>query len=1031
MNPVHVLLVDDEPLFLEAITESLAIRGNFIFDCVLSAQEALQKIGHMKYDVIVSDYSMPEMNGILLLKEIRKTSSIPFILFTGQGSEDTVIDAINSGVDYYLKKGDNAEILFTELTHMIRQAAYRRYSDERLLENEKKYRELFEKSPIGIIIFNPEGMLIDINPAALLLLRISSISKIKNRTLFSNHMFSQETLEKLKTGKTIRYSTTLDFQAQKSGIFQVDNREDTIFVDISLTPHTKRDGTISAYYIHIIDLSAQHLAEEALRKTGQKLSLALEGSRIGLWDWNIKKGEMTFNERTAEIIGYTLPELMPMTIEKWESLTHPEDLKTLTKIIHEHLSGKIPYYESEIRIRHKDNRWVWIQDRGKITEWDEKGRPARMTGTTIDISDRKKTEQQLIRKKNILGAISFAATKMMSSLSDETINEVLSRIGKAVGVSRVYIFNHEYSKDGIALISQKYEWVSEGIIPQINDPLFQNLDWKSAGYERWGSVLFNGGIIYGNIRDFPDKEQTMLSILDVKSIAMVPIFSNNKFSGFVGFDYCASEFEWSYLELETLEVAAGLFGASFERKKLDEEVRIRENNLSTFFNTIEDFIFVLSPEGIIQKVNETVIRRLLYTEEELIGQPVLMVHPEMRRAEAASIISDIIAGKRNYCPIPLITKDGNLIPVETRVVPGIWDNNPAIFGVSKDISALTLSEEKFSKAFHSSGSLMAISRLDTKAFVDVNKTFLDTLGFSPDEVIGKTPAELGIFDDVRMQATISKQIQQKGSSRNNQITIKTKDKRLVTGILSADIIHIQDTDALLMVMNDITEIIRLSDALLQANKKMHLLSSITRHDILNQVQILFLMQNNFERKISPDSPYKEDLDIFTRTTDTIYRQILFTRDYQEMGIKEPVWERVERAVENEKNNPIFSKLQIEVTTGDLEIFTDPMFSKVCYNLLENAIRHGGHVTKITISFKKTPENGIIIFEDNGIGIPDKEKEKIFEQGFGKNTGFGLFLTREILSITKMSIQETGTIGKGARFEIIVPHDNWRYNPRQT
>ncbi|MDD1727767.1 MAG: HAMP domain-containing histidine kinase [Methanospirillum sp.] len=140
----------------------------------------------------------------------------------------------------------------------------------------------------------------------------------------------------------------------------------------------------------------------------------------------------------------------------------------------------------------------------------------------------------------------------------------------------------------------------------------------------------------------------------------------------------------------------------------------------------------------------------------------------------------------------------------------------------------------------------------------------------------------------------------------------------------------------------------------------------------------------------------------------------------------PAWLRVEDIVQKERAQSIFSDISIEVNTGDLEIFVDPMFSKVCYNLLENALRHGEHVTRISISFHEIPDRGILVFEDDGVGVVRSDKPMIFKRGFGKNTGLGLFLTAEILSITGISIKETGEEGKGARFELTIPFSAYRY-----
>jgi signal transduction histidine kinase len=109
----------------------------------------------------------------------------------------------------------------------------------------------------------------------------------------------------------------------------------------------------------------------------------------------------------------------------------------------------------------------------------------------------------------------------------------------------------------------------------------------------------------------------------------------------------------------------------------------------------------------------------------------------------------------------------------------------------------------------------------------------------------------------------------------------------------------------------------------------------------------------------------------------------------------------------------------------LEVFADPMLEKVFFNLLDNGIRHGGRVTDIRVSSHRDGGNLVIVWEDNGVGIAAEEKERIFAQGVGKNTGLGLFLVREILSLTGITIAETGVPGQGARFEIVVPPGSFR------
>ena len=1023
MQKILVLLVDDDALFIDATCASLAFIDNFVIDRASSAQEALEKTNQTRYDVIVSDYSMPEYTGIDLLKMIRRSSDIPFILFTGQDDEKVVIDAINNGVDFYLKKGEDAEVLFITLAHMIRQGAYKKHSEENIRENERKYRDLFEKSSIATIISDPAGNLMDINQAGLSLFGISAPSDVAGHPLFHNLSVSEEILSRLQDGESIRYIAPLDFDVC-SACHERSSHPGKKFLDISISSQTRSDGSIYGYYLQIVDITAQYQAEEALRKAGEQFGSAIKGTRAGIWDWKIDSGETTFNERWAEIIGYTLEEISPTNIDTWIRFSHPDDLKRSDEQIRKHAMEEIPFYECEVRMRHKDGSWVWIEARGLISERDSQGRPVRMTGTHIDITERKKNEEELLKRGRILETISDAASEMMSSLTHQTINNVVERLGVALGVSRAYFFLYHSGPDGRSLISQKFEWTSGGITPEIDNPILQNLDWQTLGYDQSAAILLQGGIISGVVSSFPADEQSLFIDQGIKSVLLVPIFSRNEFYGLIGFDDCITERQWSPVEIEALKIAAGLFGAATSRISAEQEIREREINFSSFFNTIDDFLFVLTPDGTIEMVNDTVVNRLGYSRGELLGKPFLFTNPEARRQEAADFTACLLDGTKPFCPVPLMTRSGIQIPVETRIIRGLWNGHEALFAVSKDVSAISLSEEKFKKAFHYSGALMTILTLDDGEILDVNEMFLRTIGYTREELIGKRSSDFRFFDNPEDITRIVRDLKEHGSSRNNELRIRKKDGTPLIGILLADLIQIQGRDALLAVINDITEINRLSNALLQSNKKLNLLSSITRHDILNQVQILLFEDALLDEMIPKDSPLREDLVRISKSVDTIHRQILFTHDYQDMGVSQPGWERVESVLMKVKDNQIFSQMEIEVTTGDLEIYADPMFSKVCFNLLENALRHGDHVTRIRVFFIRDP--GILVFEDNGAGVLEAEKKKIFSRGFGKNTGLGLFLTAEILSITGLSICETGEEGKGARFEIHIPPNEFRF-----
>ncbi len=127
----------------------------------------------------------------------------------------------------------------------------------------------------------------------------------------------------------------------------------------------------------------------------QRLESIIEGTRVGTWEWNVRTGETKFNQFWAEIVGYQLHELEPVSIDTWIGLVHPDDLKMSDDLLEKHFAGKLPFYECEVRMRHKQGHWVWVHDRGRVTRWGADSKPLMMFGTHQDISQRKLIEERM------------------------------------------------------------------------------------------------------------------------------------------------------------------------------------------------------------------------------------------------------------------------------------------------------------------------------------------------------------------------------------------------------------------------------------------------------------------------------------------------------------------------------------------------------------------------------------------------------------------------------------------------------------
>jgi PAS domain S-box-containing protein len=269
----------------------------------------------------------------------------------------------------------------------------------------------------------------------------------------------------------------------------------------------------------------------------------------------------------------------------------------------------------------------------------------------------------------------------------------------------------------------------------------------------------------------------------------------------------------------------GLFdrqGKLFEVQSIGRDITERKNaedllvqtrlNHETFFNTIDDFLFVLNEHGNIIHTNTKVNNNLGYTKDEILGNSILMVLPPEHHDDYGKIVSKILNGKAVNYNIPIVTKSGTQIPVEIKINNGIWNNQPVLFGVAKDISRISISEEKFSKVFHINPSACGLSNLNDYKYIEVNDAYYSLFGFDKDEVLGKTAMELGIMtSEIRNDILLKADIQ--GKLTNVETDLKAKNGEIKHVMLSAEIIKLHGKNYRFTAVYDVTERKRAEKAL--------------------------------------------------------------------------------------------------------------------------------------------------------------------------------------------------------------------------
>lgn len=212
---------------------------------------------------------------------------------------------------------------------------------------------------------------------------------------------------------------------------------------------------------------------------------------------------------------------------------------------------------------------------------------------------------------------------------------------------------------------------------------------------------------------------------------------------------------------------------------------------------------------------------------------------------------------------------------------------------------------------------------------------------------------------------------------------------------------------------------RHESALELANTKLGILGHLTRHDAMNQISVLEGWLSILKED-EGSAELRNHLEMMTAATRTLRRQLEFAGEYEHLGTAGQEWVDIGEACVKVLGETEVGDILFECQCSGFEVLVDPMFPMVIRNLVNNTLRHAEGAERALISCQETPDGLRLVYEDDGVGIPSEAKVKIFDEGFGANTGFGLYLVRELLRISDTRIREIGEHGKGARFEFDFP-----------
>jgi PAS domain S-box-containing protein len=389
-------------------------------------------------------------------------------------------------------------------------------------------------------------------------------------------------------------------------------------------------------------------AEEILALEKRRIAYILQGTNVGAWEWNVQTGETTLNERWAEIIGCTLEEISPVSIDTWMKFTHPDDLKVLVELLEKHFNGELDYYECEARMRHKNGDWVWVLDRGQVATWTEDGKPLLMSGTHLDITDRKQAENKLKESEERFRMFfEQAGDAVFVHNLEEQYVEVNERACSSLG----------YSKDELMAISAAD--IEVGREPKNLHELWEDLEANKV-ITTTGEQRRKDGSTFPvevRLRSIQRDDQRLMMVM-ARDITV--------------------------------------------RKQLEEALRREKYFTQNLIDTAQAILLVLDTEGRIVRFNPFMEDLCGYKLDEVRGMDWFSTFlPEQNRNRIKEVFRTAVTGNETRGNInPIVAKDGREIIVEwyDKTLKDADGNTIGLLTIGQDITSRKRAEEALKNA---------------------------------------------------------------------------------------------------------------------------------------------------------------------------------------------------------------------------------------------------------------------------------------------------------------------------------------------
>ncbi len=971
-SKIRVLHVDDELGLLKVAKQCLELQGAFHVDAASSVEEALAKLEKEQYDAVVSDYQMPGKDGLEFLKELRENGNrTPFVMFTGKGREEVAIRALNLGANQYLNKTGETETVYTELAHTITELAKAKKAEELLRLSEEKYRGLFENAKDVIVLFDLKGKVTSINKTAEKEYGFNKNEMLgKNMLKFVSKRYwpkllkdvAQIALGKAAKGKIDVHTPKGDKMAEyRSNPIFSDNRVvgiQTIIEDITELTHHATE---------------RRKAEEALSESEEKYKNLFENAMDAIVTLDVE-GSITAVNSSVLRFGYKKENLMGKSILDFVSKEHwPAVMRDLSKVT----QGEPAKSEIEL-----------VAPAGKILVEYHAGAIVRerdVVGVQVNIRDmtEHKKSEELLRE------------------SKERFRDLFESIQDPVGIfvgkeGRLIDYNTAFKKSS--------GYTDEELEGKVFLD-FVHPDDRAMVLEKYRTEFSEDEfpLIY-EIRGMNKKEETIPLELSV---------STYKRKGKV-------------IGIEVIHRDLT------ERKKAEQALKESEEQLRTLFENAPDAFYVSDLKGHLINGNKAAEGLTGYQKDELIGKSFLQLDilPRKHIPAAAKLLALNALGRpTGPDEFVLNRKDGTHVVAEIRTVPTRIDGKAVVLGIARDITVRKKSEElafesqqKFKGLFV--GNPEAAAYLDPDFRIqDINPRFEELFGYSLPDVQGKHINDVVVPDDRRREGETLDKEARKGYVYRDTLR-KRKDGVLIhVSVSAAPIVDDRGVSGLVAMYHDISDRKNAEKRLDAMNEKLRVVGSLTRHDVRNKLTAVAGNTYLLKKRLANDPDALECLSGVEWAVRESERIFEFASAYEKLGVEQLAYVDAKSIVDEAV--ALFPDLKgVKITNGcgGLTLLADSLLRQLFYNLIDDSLKYGEKLTQIRIRYEKSEDHLKLVYEDDGVGISQDVKTKLFSEGYttGKGSGYGLYLIRRMMEVYGWAISETGMHGKGAQFTINVP-----------